>query len=213
METHCKTHRIAQNPRLVKDWILQVIHRFPCLLNDLTDNTLEYINTDNGPIRILQPTTSQNPQPLDQQDHETSQVKEVAPHPSHTDQVQQENNDAPTIPSSTSPGIISSEDSDSEDCVIEKVNSGPKIKFHKRHASPPDVPSPQVIIKRYLINKEKGAIQSQQHLTSVDIQLHTTTLDLNITGHRKDPDYGTKHNSLQLLQALLQNKDKKTKST
>ena len=55
-------NRIAQNPRL--DWILQVIHRFPGLLDDLTDNTLEYVNTDNGPIRILQPTTSQNPQPL-----------------------------------------------------------------------------------------------------------------------------------------------------
>ena len=206
-------NRIAQNPRLVKDWILQVIHRFHGLLDDLTDNTLEYVNTDNGPIRILQPTTSQNPQPRDQQDHETSQVKEVAPPPSYTDQAQQENNNAPTIPSSTSPDIISSEDSDSEDCVIEKVSPGPKIKYHKRYASPPDVPSPQVIVKRYLINKEKGATQSQQHLTSMDIQLHTKTLDLTITGHRKDPDYRTKHNSLQLLQALLQNKDTKTKST
>ena len=62
-------NRIAKNPRLVKQWILQVIHKFPGLLDDLTDDTLEFMDTNNGPIRILQPTTSQNPQPLDQQDH------------------------------------------------------------------------------------------------------------------------------------------------
>ena len=99
--------RIAKNPRLVKEWILQVIHRFPGLLDDLIDNTLEYLDTNYSQIRILQHTTSQNPQPLDQQDHETSQVKEVAPHPSHNVQEQQENNDVSTIPSSTSPFIIS----------------------------------------------------------------------------------------------------------
>ena len=172
-------NRIAKNPRCVKEWILQVIHRFPGLLDDLTDNTLEYINTNDGPIRILQPTTSQNPQPLDQQDHETSQVKEVVPHPSYIVQQQQQNNDAPTIPSSTSPGIISSEDSDSDDCIIEKVSPGPKLKPHKRHAPP--------LLRRSLINKGIGALQSLQHLTSRDIQLHKTTLDLHITGQRKRP--------------------------
>ena len=73
--------RIAKNPRLVKQWILQVVHKFPGLLDDLTDHTVEFVHTDTGPVRILQPTTSQNPQPLDQQDHDTSQVKKVAPHP------------------------------------------------------------------------------------------------------------------------------------
>ena len=74
-------NRIAEHPRLVKEWILQVIHKFCGLLGDLRDDTLEFMDTNNGPIRILQPTTSQNPQPLDKQDHETSQVKEVAPCP------------------------------------------------------------------------------------------------------------------------------------
>ena len=32
-------NRIAKNPRLVKQWILQVIHKFPGLLDDLTDNS------------------------------------------------------------------------------------------------------------------------------------------------------------------------------
>ena len=73
--------RIAKNPRLVKQWILQVVHKFPGLLDDLTDDTVEFVDTNTGPVRILQPTSSQNPQPLDQQDHDTSQVKKEAPHP------------------------------------------------------------------------------------------------------------------------------------
>ena len=114
--------RIAKNPRLVKQLILQVIHKFPGLLDDLTDNTVEFMDTNNGPVRILQPTTSQNPQPLDQQDHDTSQVKQQTPHPLLTLQQQEENNDTSTIPSSISPGLISSEDSDSDsDCIVEKI--------------------------------------------------------------------------------------------
>ena len=89
-------NRIARHPRLVKQWILQVIHKFPGLLDDLTDDTIEFMDTNNGPIRILQPATSQNPQPLDQQDHETSQVKEVAPCPPLTIQQQQVADDSPT---------------------------------------------------------------------------------------------------------------------
>ena len=142
--------RIAKNPRLVKQWILQVIHKFPGLLDDLTDNTVGFIDTNNGPVRILQPTTSQNPQALDQQDHDTSQVRKVAPHPPLTLQQQEENNDTSTIPSSISPGIISSEDSVSDsDCVIEKIEKGsPPPKVMKRTAPPPEVPSPHVILKK-----------------------------------------------------------------
>ena len=140
-------NRIAKNPRLVKQWILQVIHKFPGLLDDLTDDTVEFMDTNNGPVRILQPNTSQNPQPLDQQDHDTSQVKQEAPCPPLTLQQQEENNDAPTIPSSICPGLISSEDSESDsDCKIEKVSSPPKIM--KRTAPPPEVSSPHVILKK-----------------------------------------------------------------
>ena len=142
--------RIAKNPRLVKQWILKVIHKFPGLLDDLTDNTVEFMDTNNGPVRILQPTTSQNPQPLDQQDHDTSQVKQQTPHPLLTLQQQEENNDTPTIPSSISPGLISSEDSDSDsDCIIEKIEKGsPPPKVMKRTAPPPEVSSPHVILKK-----------------------------------------------------------------
>ena len=141
-------NRIAKNPRLVKQWILQVVHKFPGLLDDLTDHTVEFMDTNNGPVRILQPTASHNPQPLDQQDHDTSQVKKVAPHLPLTLQQQEENNDTPTIPSSISPGLISSEDSDSDsDCVIEKIEKGsPLPKVMKRTAPPPEA-SPHVILK------------------------------------------------------------------
>ena len=142
--------RIAKNPRLVKQWILQVIHKFPGLLDDLTDNTVKFMDTSNGPVRILQPTTSQNPQPLDQQDHDTSQVRQETPHPLLTLQQQEENNDTPTIPSSISPGLLSSEDSDSDsDCIIEKIEKGsPPPKVMKRTAPPPEVSSPHVILKK-----------------------------------------------------------------
>ena len=143
-------NRIAKNPRLVKQWILQVIHKFPGLLDDLTDNTVEFMDTNNGPVRILQPTTSQKPQPLDQQDHDTSQVKQETPHPLLTLQQQEENNDTPTIPSSISPGLLSSEESDSDsDCIIEKIEKGsPPPKVMKRTAPPTEVSSPHVILKK-----------------------------------------------------------------
>ena len=175
-------NRIAKNPRLVKEWILQVIHRIPGLHDDLTDNTLEHLNTNDGPIRILQPTTSQNPQPLDQQDYETSQVKEVAPHPSYSVQQQQQNNDASTIPSSTSPGIISSEDCDSDDCVIEKVSPDPKTKPHKRHAPPPDVTSAQVIIRKI---PHKQGDRCYTVTTTPDNNRHTTTQNNTGLAHNR----------------------------
>ena len=166
-------NRIAQNPRLVKQWILQVVHKFPGLLDDLTDQTVEFVHTDTGPIRILQPTASQNPQPLDQQDHDTSQVRRVAPHPPLTPQQQEENNDTSTIPSSISPGMISSEDSDTDsDCIIEKIEKGsPPPKVMKRTAPPPEVPSAHVILKKIPHKQGNG---SYTVTTTQDMNRQTT---------------------------------------
>ena len=175
-------NRIAKNPRLVKQWILQVVHKFPGLLDDLTDHTVEFVDTDSGPVRILQPTTSQNPQPLDQQDHDTSQVKKVAPHPPLTLQQQEENNDTSTIPSSISPGIISSEDSDSDsDCIKEKIEKGsPHPKVMKRTAPPPEA-SPHVILKKI---PHKQGTGSYTVTTTQDMNGQTTgqTTTQNNTG-------------------------------
>ena len=179
-------NRIAKNPRLVKQWILQVIHKFPGLLDDLTDDTVEFMVTNNGPIRILQPTTSQNPQPLDQQDHDTSQVKEEAPCPPLTLQQQQENNDAPTIPRSISPFLILSEDSDSDDCITEKVSPCPKTKSLKRTAPPPEVSSPHVILKKIPHKQGNG---SYTVTTTPDTHGQTTTQ--NISRSERIPHAGS----------------------
>ena len=177
--------RIAKNPRLVKQWILQVVHKFPGLLDDLTDHTVEFVHTDTGPVRILQPTTSQNPQPLDQPHHDTSQVKKVAPHLPLTLQQQEENNDTPTIPGSISPGIISSEDSDSDsDCVIEKIEKGsPPPKVMKRTAPPPEA-SPHVILKKI---PHKQGTGSYTVTTTQDMNGQTTTQNNTGLEHNHTP--------------------------
>ena len=166
-------NRIAQNPKLVKQWILQVIHKFPGLLDDQTDNTVQFVDTDKGQVRIMQPSPTQNPQPLDQ--HETSQVREVAPHPPSTLQQQEENNYNPTNPTSTSPNIISSESSDSEnDCVIQKVSPCPKTKSFKRRAPPLEVTSPQIILKKV---PHKSGTKAYTVTTIADIHGQPTTTD------------------------------------
>ena len=139
---------------------------------------IQFMDTRNGPVRIMQPDPSQNPQPLEQQDHDTSQVREVAPGPPLTLQ-QEENNDTPTIPSSTSPGIISSENSDSDDdCIIEKVSPCPKIKSLKRPAPPPEVSS-QVILKKI---PHKQGTRAYTVTTTPDTSGQTTTTTTNNTG-------------------------------
>ena len=161
-------NRIAKHPQLVKQWVLQVVHKFPGLLDDLTDHTVAFVDTDRGQVRITQPMTSQNPsqnpsqdssqnpsqnpQPLDQ-DHDTSRVREIVPQPPLTIQQQEENNDTPTIPSSSSPTHISSENSsensgEESDCYIAKISPCPKTKSLKRKAPPPDGPTPHVILKK-----------------------------------------------------------------
>ena len=166
-------NRIAQNPKLVKQWILQVIHKFPGLLDDQTDDTVQFVDTDKGQVRIMQPAPTQNPQPLDQ--HETSQVREVAPHPPSTLQQQEENNYNPTSPTSTSPNIISSESSDSEnDCVIQKVSLCPKTKSFKRTAPPLEVSSPQIILKKV---PHKSGTKAYTVTTIADIHGQPTTTD------------------------------------
>ena len=138
------------------------------------------MDTNTGPVRILQPTAAQNPQSLDQQDHDTSQVKQEAPCPPLTLQQQEENNDAPTIPSSTSPGLLSSEDSDSDnDCIIEKVSPCPKIKPLKRTAPPPEISSPHVILRKIPHKQGKG---SYTVTTTPDIHGQTSTPTQNNTG-------------------------------
>ena len=187
-------NRIAKNPRLVKQWILQVIHKFPGLLDDLTDDTVEFMDTNNGPVRILQPTTSQNPQPLDQQDHDTSQVKQETPCPPLTLQQQEENNDTPTIPSSISPGLLSSEDSDSDsDCIIEQIEKvSPPPKIMKRTAPPPEVSSPHVILKKIPHKQGNGSYtvtttQDTNGQTTGQTTTQTTTQNNTGLEHNNTP--------------------------
>ena len=187
-------NNIAKNPKLVKQWILQVIHKFPGLLDEQTDDTVQFVDTDRGQVRIMQPNPTQNPQPLDQ-DHDTSQVREVASHSPLTLQQEEENNDTPTLPSSTSPGIIlsgnSDDDSDS-DCYIAKISPGYKRKSLKRAAPPPEVSSPHVILKK--IPHKQGT--RAYTITQTPATGHTTTtIKAEIHGQPTTTNTGPEQNT------------------
>ena len=143
----------------------------------------------------MQPNPTQNPQPLDQQDHDTSQVREVAPHPPLTSQQQEENNDTPTIPSSTSPGIILSENSDDSDsdCYIEKVSPCHKPKSLKRAAPSPEVSSPHVILKK--IPHKQGTRAYTITKTPDTGHTTTTTIKAEIHGQPTTNNTGPEQNT------------------
>ena len=188
-------NNIAKNPKLVKEWILQVIHKFPGLLDEQTDDTVQFIDTDRGQVRIMQPNPTQNSQPLDQQDYDTS-VREVAPNPPLTLQQQEENNDTHTIPSSTSPGIILSENSDDDssdrDCYIAKVSPGYKQKSLKRTAPPPEVSSPHVILKKI---PHKQGTRAYTITQTPDTGHTTTTIRAEIHGQPSTTNTGPEQNT------------------
>ena len=209
-------NRIAKHPQLVKQWILQVVHKFPGLLDDLTDHTVAFVDTDRGQVRITQPMPSQNPtqnpQPLDQ-DHDISQVREVAPQPPPTIQQQEENNDTHTIPSSSSPTHISSENSGEEsDCYIAKISPRPKTKSLKRRAPPPDGPTPQVILKK--IPHKQGTRAYTITQTSDIGQTTTTTIKAEIHGQPQTTDNtGPEQNNTPKRPRLQDNNPQPSTST
>ena len=125
--------KIAKNPQKMKDCILQIMNRYPDLLDDNPSTILQYISTPQGQVQINQPalapqTVSSNNQPLDNTEHDQSNVKEVVPSPlGHDPPTPPELNDkSPTIPRSLSPendlSQIYPSDPESEDCVIQRVS-------------------------------------------------------------------------------------------
>ena len=103
---------IAKNPEHIRNLILQILTTYPDILDDKSGTILEYVKTDVGNIPVIQPLYDTISEP------DTAQ----------TDPVHQ-SNDTQQV------------ESDSDDCVIQKVIPPPE-KIDQAEAPPPETPPP-----------------------------------------------------------------------
>ena len=108
---------IAQNPGHIRILILQILNSYPDILDDKSGPILEYIKTDVGNIPIIQPLY----EPISEPD--TTQL----------DSDHQED-DIPQV------------ESDSDDCIIQKVIPPPE-NIDQPEAPPPDMPKTKAQLK------------------------------------------------------------------
>ena len=133
---------IACRPEQMRNWILQILCNYPDLLDDKSGPTVVYINTDRGNIPINQPsydmgepdTTQTDPVHLDD---DTQQIEG----PNDSTQASDLNTDENRVTTNSS-------DSDSEDCIIEGVDSPPETR-HQAEALPPGMPKTKAQLKAF----------------------------------------------------------------
>ena len=122
---------IPRRPEEMRDWILQILYKYPDLLDDKSGPTVGYIPTATGNIQVNQPsydrgepdTTQTDPVHVDDDTQQTEG-------PNDSTQASDLNTDENTV-------TTNSEDSeDSEDCIIEGVVSPPETE-HQAEAPPP----------------------------------------------------------------------------
>ena len=108
---------IAQNPGHIRILILQILNSYPDILDDTSGPILQYIKTDVGNIPIIQPLYETISEP------DTTQL----------DSDHQED-DIPQV------------ESDSDDCIIQKVIPPPE-NVDQPEAPPPDMPKTKAQLK------------------------------------------------------------------
>ena len=140
---------IARRPEEMRDWILQILCNYPDLLDDKSGPTVGYIPTAIGNIQVNQPsydrgepdTTQTDPVHVDDDTQQTEG-------PNDSTQASDLNTDENRVTAN------SSDSEDSEDCIIEGVDSPPETK-HQAEAPPPDMPKTKAQLKAF----PDGAIQ------------------------------------------------------
>ena len=105
---------IAKNPEHIRNLILQILNTYPDILDDKSGPILEYIKTDVGNIPIIQPLYETISEP------DTTQI-DSDHREDDTQQVE----------------------SDSDDCIIQKVIPPPE-NIDLPEAPPPEAPSPHM---------------------------------------------------------------------
>ena len=134
---------ILRRPKEMRDWILQILWKYPDLLDDKSGPTVGYIPTATGNIQVNQPsydreepgTTQTNPV------HEDADTQQTEGHNDST-QASDLNTDEDRVTTN------SSDSEDSEDCIIEGVDSPPEIE-HQAEAPPPAMPKTKAQLKAF----------------------------------------------------------------
>ena len=134
---------LLRRPEEMRDWILQILYKYPDLLDDKSGPTVGYIPTATGNIQVNQPsfdreepgTTHTNPV------HEDADIQETE---GSNDSIQASdlNTDESRVTTN------SSDSEDSEDCIIEGVDSPPEIE-HQAEAPPPAMPKTKAQLKAF----------------------------------------------------------------
>ena len=134
---------ILRRPEEMRDWILQILWKYPDLLDDESGPTVGYIPTATGNIQVNQPsydrekpgTTQINPV---HEDADTQQTEG----PNDSTQASDLNTDEDRVTTN------SSDSEDSEDCIIEGVDSPPETE-HQAEAPPPAMPKTKAQLKAF----------------------------------------------------------------
>ena len=134
---------LLRRPEEMRDCILQILYKYPDLLDDKSGPTVGYIPTATGNIQVNQPsydreepgTTHTNPV------HEDADIQETE---GSNDSIQASdlNTDESRVTTN------SSDSEDSEDCIIEGVDSPPKTE-HQAEAPPPAMPKTKAQLKAF----------------------------------------------------------------
>ena len=171
---------IAGRPEQMRNWILQILCNYPDLLDDKSGPTVAYINTNRGNIPINQPSYDMGEPDITQTDpvHLDDDTQQTEG-PNDSTQASDLNTDENRVTTNSS-------DSDSEDCIIEGVDSPPETR-HQAEALPPGMPKTKAQLKAF----PDGAVQQilVQLLSGNPGRIYTVTtmMDQTQTHKRQRP--------------------------
>ena len=133
---------IPRRPEEMRDWILQILYKYPDLLDDKSGPAVGFIPTAIGNIQVNQPS-------YDRGEPDTTQTNPV--HEDATQETEGPNDSIQASDLNTHESRVttnSSDSEDSEDCIIEGVDSPPETE-HQAEAPPPAMPKTKAQLKAF----------------------------------------------------------------
>ena len=174
---------IAENPGHIRILILQILNSYPDILDDKSGPILEYIKTDVGNIPIIQPLYENISEP-----------------------------DTTQLGSDHQEDDIQQMESDSDDCIIEKVLPPPENidqpEAPTSEAPPPDMPKTKVQLKFFPDGAEPQILLQLPYGTKDRFYTLTTISETQTMKRHKET---TPQNLLLLLGLTLKSEHSKSK--